>query len=258
MKNRGVIYIATTKFAYLEAALISALALRENEPEIPITIISDQTILKLLPLDDYQISYQLVEADATENQKFFSRALKTSLNKFSPYQETLYLDADILPLQSISSLWDYLLEKDLAMVRDICPIVSQSFHTSTEEKDYTIQQIGEDGKHFNSGMMLWRNTPVINDLFSQWYREWQKFQKQDQLAFSRAIHKNRVSIVEVPKEYNVDIFDSVYFLKKKQTVYLLHCWETMVSGAYFRVTANAIYPHIVKNVDQLFDKLKHS
>ena len=138
-KSRGVIYSATTNAAYLEAALISALALRQNDPEIPITLISDLPLLEAFSLDEFQISPRLIQS--TENAAFFSRSIKTRLNSFSPYQETLFLDADILPIGAISGLWEYLAESDLAMVLDRLPTVGLCDHVTPRRKVLYLAKI---------------------------------------------------------------------------------------------------------------------
>ncbi len=248
MKSRGVIYIATTKKAYLEAALISALALRQHEPEIPITLICDQPLLKLLPLDEYKISSRLLESNS---HNFSSRDIKTRLNAFSPYQETLFLDADIIPLGPISGLWDYIAKGDMAMVLDRLPRVSLCDHVSQAEKSYTLEQLPGNTSQYNSGLMLWRNTPAIQSLFSQWHQEWRLFEKQDQLALVRAIHKTQVSINNLPKTYNISPIDAVDLILENQKAHLLHCWGGMTASGKFRELAYEYYPSIVETVVKL-------
>ena len=91
--SRGVIYCATTKIAYLEAALISAIALRSQEPDLPITIVSDLDILNQLPLNQYQISPIFLDISEIDGTAFSSRYVKTNLNSFSPYYESIFLDS---------------------------------------------------------------------------------------------------------------------------------------------------------------------
>ena len=61
MTNRGVIYCATTHDRYLESALISAMALRQLDPALPVTIISDRPLLQQFPVSDYGITPRLVD-----------------------------------------------------------------------------------------------------------------------------------------------------------------------------------------------------
>jgi hypothetical protein len=246
MNRRGVIYCATTSVAYLEAALISAMALRQQEPEIPITLICDHPLLKLLPLQDFRITPRFLERGEIGEHAFSSRQIKTRLNTFSPYQETLFLDADILPFQPIDALWDYLAQSDLAMVLDRLPLVSLCDHVAQDEKTYTVQQLSKDAAQFNSGVMLWRDTPAVQMLFEQWYEEWCKFQRHDQLALVRAIHQTKIAITELPKSYNTSPTDAAPLIVGEITVHLLHCWGGMVASGEFRKFAQRFYPQVVE------------
>ncbi|NJN49061.1 MAG: hypothetical protein HC805_03800 [Alkalinema sp. RL_2_19] len=104
---------------YLEAALISAIVLHHHEPHLPITILSDHPLITQLPLAQFSISGRLI-GDA-EPDPYISRSIKTQLNHFSPYAETLFVDADILPLQPIPEIWQALDQGDWAMVPDRLP-----------------------------------------------------------------------------------------------------------------------------------------
>ncbi|MGF1516734.1 MAG: hypothetical protein ACFCVB_02860 [Nodosilinea sp.] len=63
--------------------------------------------LNHLPLDTYAITPRCVGSPTLSSSLGLSRWLKTQINAYSPYDETLFLDADILPLDDLSSLWPY-------------------------------------------------------------------------------------------------------------------------------------------------------
>ena len=256
MSRQGVIYCATTKTAYLEAAVISAMALRQQEPALPITLLSDQPLLMRLALQDYGISPRLLDrneiAQSTFAQTTFpSRSVKTRLNAYSPYQETLFLDADILPLQPVSDLWAYLNESDLAMVVDRLPMISLCDHIAQEEKAYTLQRLPGNTVQFNSGVMLWRESSATQTFFERWYEEWQQFQKHDQLALIRAIKAVQMPVTKLPITYNISPMDAASLIEGEQAAHLLHCWGGMVPSGKYRAFAKQHYPLIVEAVAQL-------
>lgn len=281
MTMRGVIYCATSKIEYLESALISAIALRQLEPSISITLLSDNPSIKLMRLDDYKITPRLIEAsELNHHTSFSSREIKTRLSTFSPYQETLYLDADILPLKPIGELWNYILKGDMAITPDRHPTVALCGHICEEEKNYTLEYIPESATQFNTGVILWKDSIQTQSLFEQWYQEWLKFKKQDQLALVRAIHNTKFSINKLPSIYNVCPIDAEPVLtqkplkillsgqkidhihqeqleaalrlkQKNNGVCLLHCWGGLVEFGKFRQIAQEFYPDIVKEVSQL-------
>lgn len=277
MKDRGVIYCATTTTAYLEAALISAIALRQLEPTLPITLISEQPLLNRLPLDAYQITPRFLERHEIRVGPYASRFVKTRLQRLTPYRESLFLDADILPLQPIAGLWEFLSQDDLAMALDRLPLVGLCDHVDVEEKKYTLRTLSRDLSHFNSGVILWRGTPKTQLLFQAWHEEWKKFQKQDQMALARAIHQTQISVTKLPRRYNISPIDSglysldglddwpknqpllldnqsnsislsSFVFEGRGDVHLLHCWGGTIASGKFTEIAKYFYPNIVEVV----------
>ena len=252
--GRGVIYFATANIAYFEAALISAIALRQQEPLLPITVISDHPLLTSLPLQDYGLTSKLLNTAEIGCHAFSSRSIKTRLNAYTPYQETLFLDADILPLKPIADLWGYLDQGDLAMVVDRLPMISLCDHIAQEEKAYTLQRLPGNTVQFNSGVMLWRESLATQSLFHRWHQEWQQFQRHDQLALIRAIKALQIPVTKLPMTYNISPIDAAPLMASDQTVHLLHCWGGMVSSGKYRQFARQYYPHIVETVVELLTK----
>ncbi|MBO3458064.1 putative nucleotide-diphospho-sugar transferase [Aetokthonos hydrillicola Thurmond2011] len=274
MTNRGVVYFAIGNSLYLEAALISAMSLRQLEPKIPITLICDHLLLKFLPLDAYEITPRFIKAtEINDHRSFLSRHIKTRLSTFSPYKETLFLDADILPLRPISDIWDYLSQGDIAMVVDRRPTLSLCDHIFPEEKSYTLQYLPESTTQFNSGVILWRDSIQTQSLFELWHQEWLKFKKHDQLALARAINRTQFSVTRLPEIYNISPIDAVSSVNNKSVEMLshtdqmcqikaasmlrekndndicfLHCWGKLVTSGEFRQIAHGFYPKIVDQV----------
>jgi hypothetical protein len=249
---RGVVYGVTHSNVYLEAALMSAIALRSLNPHLPITLISNQPLLEQLPLDRHNITARwLGPQEFGEDDVFGSRLLKTRLVSLSPYQETLFLDADILPLRSVLPLWDYLAEADFAMACDRLPTVALCDHVAAPEKTYTLQQVSGMTPQFNSGVMIWRRNASVEALFAAWEQQWKLFQKQDQLALVRAIHQTQTQVRVLPKTYNISPIDAVPLQAAGEAVQLLHCWGGMVGSGEFRELLRGYYPEVVDEVDRL-------
>ncbi len=257
MTDRGVVYCATSQTVYLEAALISSIALRQLNPEIPITIFCDPA-LELVPFSTLRNSLQPYGVDiielSMEGDTFLSRSVKTHLNELSPYQETLYIDSDMLPLKSLSQVWDYLDHGDIAMVLDRLPSLAMCDHVAQVEIDYTLKLLPGDTHQFNSGLMVWRNNDATQALFKRWQEEWSVFQKHDQLALVRAIATEKVAVAQMPVNYNTSPRDAAPVLLPNNDVYLLHCWGGQVaSGDYLKV-ALKFHPKVVAIVKQLLDR----
>lgn len=246
-------YCATGNAAYVEAALISAIALRNLEPNLSITIISDKRDLPTRSLSHYGIHTRSFAPEElpSEHLPFLSRYLKTRLIHFSPYEETLLLDADILPHQPVRALWSALERGDVAMVKDRLPTVGLCDHVAAEEKTYTLTQVASATAQYNSGVMLWRKNDAIVALFDDWHREWQRFYKQDQLALVRSLHRTQTQVVDLPGTYNISPIDSAPLIAAGQRIHLLHCWGGMVGSGEFRKLALGHCPRAVETVQRL-------
>lgn len=257
--NRGVIYCATNQIIFLEASLISAIVFRHLNPEILVTIVCDDSTYQDLDLEHLGITLLQAPIDSDPNtaaNSFISRNLKTRLAKITPYQETLYIDSDMLPLKPIDPIWAYLSGADFAMAVDRLPTIAQCDHIAPVERDYTMELLPGDTIQFNSGLMLWRNNTETQTLFEQWQQEWQCFQKHDQLAMVRALATTQLQVAQLPVNYNISPIDAAPVLLPKNEVYLLHCWGGQVASGDYRRIARQFYPEIVDRVDLLLSEVK--
>jgi hypothetical protein len=256
--DRGAIYCATNQIVFLESALISAIAFRRFNPEIPVTILCDTATYQDLGLEDLGI--YLVKAPIESDDQtlaFVSRNLKTRLAGISPYQETLYIDSDMLPLKSIAPIWAYLSDADFAMAHDRLPTIAQCDHIAKVELDYTMEILPGDTLQFNSGLMLWRNNAKTQALFDQWQKEWLCFQKHDQLAMVRALATTQLKVAQLPVNYNTSPRDAAPVLLPRNEVYFLHCWGGQVASGEFLQVAKQFYPEIVHQVQQRLAETKN-
>jgi lipopolysaccharide biosynthesis glycosyltransferase len=208
MEMRGIVYVAVNQEKYLEAALTSALCFRRQDLATPITVISDLPIVNHLNLKQHAVSPRLLKPTEIIDKPFFSRYLKTQLGFYSPYRETLYLDADILPINDISGIWSYLDHGDLAMVEDRLPQIQRCEHIAQDEIEFTLQSLPGESTQYNGGVIVWRNTPKVKAFFAKWHQEWLQFGKHDQLALVRAIAQSQLSIAKIPKSYNISPRDA--------------------------------------------------
>jgi hypothetical protein len=247
MTHRGAIYCATDHPIYLEAALISAIAFRQLNPT------SDRPLAAQIAVPDDDIT--IIAINSEPGSDFQSRQLKTRLASLSPYVETLYIDSDILPLKPIAPIWDYLAQSDMAMAHDRLPTIGECDHVALVERTYTLAALPASTTHYNSGVMVWRNTPAVQALFQTWQQEWGQFQKQDQLAFVRALARRPLPIAQLPVNYNTSPIDAAPVLLPRNAVYFLHCWGGQVASGEYRRIAQGFYPEIVATVTNLLSTI---
>jgi len=248
-KNKGAIYIATTTRAYLKTALTSALLLRELNPTLPIRMVVEKNIIQPFPFDQYGIEIVLVSALPEQAHGYYSREIKTQLNKYSEYDKTIYIDADVIPIKAIPSwIWEEV--GDFKIALDFNDTVGKCNHISRQEREYTIQQYGEQAPQFNSGVILWKNNDKTDNLFNLWHNEWSRFNKHDQLALTRAlgISENNMSVSILDKRYHCSLLETPYYLAINAQVYFVHCWRDVETGNFKRI-ASLLQPKIVQLID---------
>ncbi|MBD2077248.1 hypothetical protein H6F86_25895 [Phormidium sp. FACHB-592] len=254
--SRGVVYCAVRSPLYLEAALISALALRQLEPDLPIVLLSDFERLESLGLERFHLTCQRVVLPTVglRPQSMASRWVKTHLPEWSPFAETLYLDADVLPIQPIEPIWECLQAGSLALAVDVNGTLAQCDHVAAVEKAYTLQQCAADSLQWNGGVMLWQRCPAVLTLFETWQVEWQRWQQHDQLALLRSLQTTALPVVELPNVYNFPASHITPVIVQQNQVRLLHCWGGFVKTGRFRAIAQRLMPHSTAQALQVWQQ----
>lgn len=125
-----------------------------------------------------------------------SRWAKVNLDQWSPFQQTLYLDADTRIRGDVSLGFD-ILNDGFDLV--ICPSIQQAnnilHHVGEDDKEHTLQSIGyDDALQFQGGVFYFRKSRAMRALFETWREEWLRFENQDQGALIRALHRQSVKI----------------------------------------------------------------
>jgi hypothetical protein len=100
--KKGVLLIAIGNPIYIKMAYNLALSIRANEPMINITLIHDDSISKI---DDICKTVFNKLIPTQETNPFY---LKLTINQLTPYDKTIYLDADMVNVKgfSIATLFD--------------------------------------------------------------------------------------------------------------------------------------------------------
>jgi hypothetical protein len=158
---------------------------------------------------------------------FESRWYKTQLARFSPFEETLFLDADTIAMQSFNELWDLLQKSDLWMARDMHTVIDQAINDKTsrasaQERIETHACCESSQPFFNSGVILFRKTDKVINLFKHWHEEWERFRTIDQFAAARSMKLTGFFPAELPKRYNHAL--RRYRQAPSNDVTFLHCW----------------------------------
>lgn len=185
--NRGVLYVVYGPGAQREYGY-SVRSLKQMHPGWSVAVIGDKPIKcdKFIPFDG--------------NLGTPGRWAKVNLDKLTPFDDTLFLDADTrvfgdlsVGFQALEAGWD------MAIV----PSLDAKFaHLSEEERDVTRFELGDHLVQFNSGVIWFRKTKRIKRLFNLWRSEWLRWKDKDQAALLRALHQCPVKIWLMGKPFN--------------------------------------------------------
>jgi hypothetical protein len=107
--------MAVGKPRYVEMAVDMALSLREHT-HLPIAIAVDQGLAEVL-LDRYRGVFD--EVVQVPDRFLDGRALKYGTAAATPFDETMFVDADCVVLSSLEGLWSVLDRTDMAMVGEV-------------------------------------------------------------------------------------------------------------------------------------------
>ena len=155
--SRGYVTMAVGKAHYLEMAVDMALSLRGHTAH-PITLAADEALAA-----EAEGRYPSVFDSVVRLEERFlvGRALKYGTAAASPYEETIFVDADCIVLGSLDCLWRVLDSTDMAMVGEQLSADEDQNHHGFSTRDL-IQRFGlESYLKTNSGLFCFRRTPTL-------------------------------------------------------------------------------------------------
>ena len=132
-----------------------------------------------------------------------ARYTKTSLDRLSPYDHTLYLDADTRVTGNLQPGFD-LLVAGFDMV--IVPSASQGndllWHISEEEREVTFDECGYHPLQLQAGVFWFAKNIRTKAFFHAWREEWLRWSGEDQGAFTRALRRSPLKLWLLGRPFN--------------------------------------------------------
>lgn len=212
-KTVGIIYMSFGEKA-LRGVERSIATMRRIGYSYPVTIIGDKQGNGILSKCNY-INWEgqsPFDKSKVRNFQFRAGRVKPYACILSPYDYTLYIDADTEYIKPIHEGFELLSEYDLCVTQEkgtLGKLYNQAlagWEINLTERDKTILELGEgtENRHFiNSGVIFFRKNAQTIKLFQDWANEWLRFQEWDeQLAFMRAINKNNIKVKEFDTDWN--------------------------------------------------------
>ena len=157
-----------------------------------------ESIRTLKNLHRYPVEMIKDEADGMPG-----RWAKTKLFSLSPFDFTLFLDADTRIHGDVSWGFKALADGwDLIMVPS--KITDKPLHNLDEnEQIVTLKELGNTFPlMLNTGVMWFRKNERVGRLFSEWHTEWLRWKRHDQGAFLRALMRTPVKLFIAGRPFN--------------------------------------------------------
>ncbi len=212
-KSVGIVYMAWGDKA-MKAIKKSLASLRFIGYSYPVAIIGDfKQDENWTNGDGCNIVCNTNPFDTSKERNFQFRAgrVKPQVCNLSPFDYTLYIDADTKFIQPIQAGFEMLSNYDLIVTEEKLTLYDlynkklAGWELNLLERDETIKELGDGNQKFiNSGVMFFKRNKKTLKLFADWYRQWMRYQEWDeQLALMRAINENKsVKINRLGVEWN--------------------------------------------------------
>jgi hypothetical protein len=184
----GVVYVAYGAQA-VEEATKSIRSLKKH-CSLPVTVIGDKVA---------GVPGQLTGSQAGRP----GRWAKTRLYHLSPYDRTLYVDADTRihgnvewGFEALEAGWDMVIVPSKAQGEPL-------HHLGKNEREVTLIELHNSFPlMLNSGVMWFDKNERTRALFGGWHDEWLRWQQHDQGALLRALRRHPVYLLIAGRPYN--------------------------------------------------------
>ena len=190
-KAAGICYVAYGEKA-VQSCEVSLKSAKKIHPGIQVAVISDHKI----PGADVSILQDEMDVGARE--------YKTQVYQYSPFEYTLYLDADTIVVGHLQAGFAALEAGwDVAAALDYRQTIGRIDHLPQNDIDACVSMIGTgEYPHLNTGMLFFRKCPEVKALYSLWHREWEVFHYRDQGAFVRAVFQSEAKVWTLAWQWN--------------------------------------------------------
>lgn len=152
--SRGIVLAVSPRYEYMARRAIASI--RRVNPEIPV--------------------HRLPAADGID-----SRIAKLSMAELSPFEQSLFVDCDVMVVRPLDAIWELLEEHHLWMSVNSGPRTARQtwkhhWYRRTTPKDYLlhlIDTVPPETIHFNSGVILFDRRAEA--FFADWKSRWLKW-----------------------------------------------------------------------------------
>ena len=196
----GVVFVATGA-RYIACAEAAAQSVRHHMPDVPIALFTNATQLGVNVSDVFN---QVIELESVHHRS------KVDCLMNSPFERTLFLDADIRVLEDVSDLFDVLERFDIAMAQA---------HARNRPATRAVwnQELPDAFPQFNTGVLVVRRNAQTQTLFQNWSESYKAagFRK-DQVTLRELLWNSDLRLATLPPEYNIRYPKNLWLWARKE------------------------------------------
>lgn len=224
-KSKGILIIATGHCYYGRLAYNLSLSIKAIEPDLPICIVHSERSLNHLSAHQKRFFDQMI---LLPEEKVKGFACKLHLDRLSPFDETLFLDADMawLPKRSPGQLMEELADVEYTGITEGYFDIETKNRDEVSKKYYFWADVDEIVKRYN-----------LKEKIYQWRSEVIYFKKTDKVrqffADARKIHSNHglKSIImfgnQIPDELGINISAAIHGIEPHQYKWIPALWPRL-------------------------------
>lgn len=205
MTSRGVVYLAWGYGAIEQAE--ASMASLWRLADLPVLVVGDADAARHFEgrprVTVREIDVEPFDRERKAGYQFLAGRVKPLLYGLSPWEETLYVDADSAFRRDPAKGFDLLARWEFVIAETQTRTLADSI-AGAEETAWTAGWVGVPWLlYHNSGMIFWRKGPAVEALFGLWAEEWRRFEGWDeQVALLRALLRSEVLYLTVPHLWN--------------------------------------------------------
>ena len=194
--TRGAIYVCMG-LHYVLMAMVSIKTLKKFNPHLAVTIVTNVD----LPMHRFAFWSADVDRVVLVNQlDSQNRFIKSNIYEFSPYEQTLYIDADTYVAGCLDDLFAFLKYFDVAL--KLNP-VQQTKLGKGDQKVLDGAFSVKDLPHWNSGVIAFNKSQASSEFFKYWASAFAATNlPYDQIALVDAIFKTPTRVLSLNDVWN--------------------------------------------------------
>jgi hypothetical protein len=229
--KQGVVYIATSE-RFRQRAFTSVESLKAQMPDVSVTLFTDKSLghpafdnVILIPAPNYN--------DHTDKVIYIPQ---------SPYEYTLFIDADTYITDDLSELFLLLEHFDLAVAHDTFRINVADY----EKLKHYLHQIPVSFPMLNSGVILFKKSERLDRFFAAWMQIHQRNltitrDGGDQPAFREALYYSDLRFTVLPSEYNCRFIHPLFLNQPAKVLHGPHHDLAALASEVNRVKNNRVF-----------------